>query len=88
MIFNLLDRRKINSAFTIAAAAFFCKQIFVNQPANIKYSCGKYYGYYNYLDIHVTNLIQFKYIRIDKQNSIWFRLTRMSRIGTNYLELI
>ncbi len=66
MCFFGLNCRKINAAFTIVAAAFFCKQVSVNQPGNIKHSCRKQYSYYNYLNIHVTNLIQFIYIRIDK----------------------
>jgi hypothetical protein len=72
MVFNRFNCRKIDTAFTVAAAAFFGKQIFVNKPANVKHGCGKNYGYYNYLDIHVTNLIHFIHIRIDKRNSIWF----------------
>jgi len=37
-----LNARKINATFTIAAATFFCKQIPVNQPANVKYSGCEY----------------------------------------------
>ena len=63
--FAWLNRREINTAFTVTAAAFFCEQISVNKPANVKYGCCKQYGYNDYLDVHVTNLIHFIYIRID-----------------------
>jgi len=65
MIFHWFDLRKIDAAFAIFAAAFLCKQIPVNQPAHIKHGGYKQYGYYNYLDTHVTKLIQFIHIRID-----------------------
>jgi hypothetical protein len=61
--FSLFNGRKIDPAFTVTATALFGKQTFINKPAYIKYSCSKQYGYYDYLDIHVTNLIQIIYIR-------------------------
>jgi hypothetical protein len=73
MIFGWFDLRKIDTAFAIFAAAFLGKQIPVHHPANIKQGGNKQYGYYNYLDTHVTKLIHFIHIRIDKRISIWFR---------------
>ena len=73
MILAWFDLRKINTAFAILTAAFLRKQIPVNHPANIKQGGRKQYGYYNYLDTHVTKLIQFIHIRIDNRISIWFR---------------
>ena len=73
MIFHWLDLRKIYAAFAVFAAALLRKQIPVNHPANIKQGGNKQYGYYNYLDTHVTKLIHFIHIRIDKRISIWFR---------------
>jgi hypothetical protein len=72
MVLNLIDGRKIDPAFTIIAATLLHKQASINKPAKIKHCCYKQNSYYYYLDIHVTNLLQFNYIRIDKRNSIWF----------------
>jgi hypothetical protein len=73
MCFNGINVRKINTTFTVAAAAFFCRQAFIYHAAYIKQCGGKQYKNYNYLEIHVTNLIHFTlYIRKDKANSIGF----------------
>ena len=58
----LFNCRKINPALTIAATAFFCKQAFINKPANIKHGGQKKQANNNYLDDHVTNLIQNSHI--------------------------
>jgi hypothetical protein len=39
--FARLDARKINAAFTIASAAFFCRQAFIYHTADVKNSGGK-----------------------------------------------
>lgn len=73
MCFNGINARKINTTFTVAPAAFFCRQAFIYHAAHVKQRCRKQYKNYNYLDIHVTNLIHFTlYIRKDKSNSIRF----------------
>jgi len=46
-----LDGGEINTALAIAPAAFFCRQIFVDKPANVKYRRSKKYSYYNGLHI-------------------------------------
>jgi len=59
MRFIRLDVRKINTTFTIAATAFFCRQAFIYHSAHIKYSAGEEDQYDNHLDVHVANLIHF-----------------------------
>jgi len=41
MCFARLDAGKINTAFTIATAAFFCREAFIHHTANVKNSSGK-----------------------------------------------
>ncbi len=57
--FIRVDVREINAALTVFAATFFCKQIPVHQPANVKHGGGEYDQNYNCLDIHDAKLIHF-----------------------------
>jgi hypothetical protein len=41
LFFFRLNARKINAALAVAAAAFFCKYVFVHHATNIKQGSGK-----------------------------------------------